>query len=342
MLVSIKLSPDQIERWVARHFKFKRRSHGNQLAINNPFIDDDDYHFWISTKEDVLTNGPRKGAKGYWVHDFRPGCHQYDGSFLNFVRRYKNITFFEAAADVCGGDAKSVRESFRQIRAGLQNIKEEESEVETIIELPPLSVSFSEKNNTKLREISLNYLNKRRVSENLAIKYGLMYTPSSIVFPYLEYGLLVYWQERSICNKRFNFPDEVKTGLRKTDYLFNFDNVEVSSDLIIVESIFNSISVGDNCVATGGATIVGNQVRKIGYLNPKNVILAPDHDEAGLKSLHDNFFELKDKYPLAYCLPPKDVDWNDLEQQNGLGASRHYIETHTHRLTLSTLLKLAA
>ena len=210
--------------------------------------------------------------------------------------------------------------------------------MEKEVELPPLSKPFTDKSFPQARQLALNYLNSRKVSEQTAIKQQLHYTPNSIVFPYVEYDTIVFWQSRDLIEKKFLFPDESLTGLAKTDYLYNFDNIEPGDDIIIVESIFNCISLGDGCVASGGAIISGAQPRKLRVFNPKVLILAPDNDDAGKKSLRSNFFLLHKDFALAYCLPPLGVkDWNDFEQARGVDSARKYVERNTYALTLSKI-----
>ena len=96
----IKLTSDQIENWVARHFEYKRRKGGDELLICNPFVPGDNkYKFNIST---VAKESKRTKHSNYWVHDWRPSAQQYNGSFLKFVQRYKGCTFKEAIKDICG------------------------------------------------------------------------------------------------------------------------------------------------------------------------------------------------------------------------------------------------
>jgi hypothetical protein len=333
----VRITPSQIEDWVARNFKYKKRSNGRQLVINNPFCEDKGYHFWISTEERESKNG----KVGYWVHDFRTS--EYNTSFIGFVKRYKGVTFFEALADVCGQSKGSLRDALRRSRRS----KEDDEEEEQIrhLELPEMSKPFRG-TESKVRDLALRYLKSRCISEEIAME--LYYTPTTIVFPYIEYGSLVYWQEREILRKKFNFPNEAKTGLAKTDYLYNFDNVEQPyGNVVIVESIFNCLSIGDGTVATGGAVIPGGskQIMKLVALLPKLVVLAPDRDKAGIDSLLSNFLILRKALScsFAYCLPPKGVkDWNQMDQVSGVGSARDYVANCSRTLDVKVIVSLRA
>lgn len=338
----VKLTSDQIENWVAQNFEFKRRSHGHQLAICNPFDGDNGFHLWISTQETALKKGPLKGKINFWVHDFRPGGH--NSSFLGFVKKYRKISFSQAVAEVTGHNQKDVRALLRGLRRK-QEAKEVEEEQPAIddeesIKLPSISAPLWEGTTSKAKEFAINYLYSRKINNEQIERNKLYYTPTTIVFPYFEYGYVVYWQERSVISKEFNFPNESETGLLKTDYIYGFDDAEPHNDLIVVESIFNKLSVGEDCVASGGAILAGRQLQKIRALNPKNVILAPDNDKAGIISLIKNYFFLKMYFPIAYSIPPDNMDWNDMDKNYGVGSARKYIEENTHRMTIPILARM--
>lgn len=327
-----------IETWIAKNFTYKKAGNGRQLRINNPFTVDDNYHLWISLEITPLKKGPYKGKKDYWVNDFRPGM--FHGSFVNFVKKYRNISYNKAVSEITGKTGGELKSFLKYQYNKSKEVKVEEEEVEEFINLPEGSSPFSDNKTHRLKQIALNYLNQRMINDELVEKYDLHYTLSTIVFPYYEYGVLVYWQQREILNKKFLFPDSEKTGLSKTDYVFGFDFVEPHSILIVVESIFNSMSVGDGCIASGGAVIAGKQKQKIIALRPKTIILSPDNDKAGIASLIKNYYELKGITIITYCLPPKGIkDWNEYEQKFGRGSSRIYIDSNYKILGLSEIIR---
>lgn len=323
-------SPAQIEAWVAKHFAYKRRKNGEELDLGNPIDHDSGVHLGINTKKGVC-------------HDWRPGHHSADGSFLKFVSKYRGISYHEAIREVCGQEAS--------IRTILRPDAEEKPEKQVQIQLPPGAIPLSSGEGGKFRQIALNYLISRGVSEELAKQKSLMYTVGEIVFPYYEYGELVYWQSRSVLSKSFNFPPNTN----KADFLFGFDDVEPCTEIIVCESIFNALSLGENAVATGGASFsnTGLQVKKIKALGPQKVILAPDNDDAGLKSLFDNFFILEPHFSgkIWYSLPTKlnpsgslaakdTKDWNDVECVAGKGAARLSFQMNLKELDQAELFRL--
>ena len=335
-----KITPDHIEQWVARHFpNYKKRGKGHQIKINNPFDGDTGYHFWISLEE---TSSKKNSEKNYYVHDWRYAT--YNMVFTTFVKRYLKVTYFEAIRDIIGGNASSLRSLLRRTRDTQQD-DVIENEIDENIKLPPLS-KLIDNSDDKIKKMALQYLSGRMISEQQAIDNSLYYTPSTIVFPYIEYGIMAYWQERSFLEKRFNFPDERTTGLSKTDFLFNFDNVEQPGGcVVIVESIINCINVGEGCVASGGASMSSSskQIKKLKALEPRMIVLAPDFDKAGIFSVLDNFSILRKEIncQYAYCLPPKSgVDWNDMEKSGGFETARKYILSNSRPLDLRSAILL--
>ena len=297
----IKPTNDQIESWISKHFDYKT-ANDDQLRICNP-DGDTEYRLWIS----------RSNAA---VHDFRPNHQQFDGSFLKFVSKYKNVTFSEAIKEVCGNSPIISRYTNSKENDNIQN--------DDPIKLPNGSV-FIKNCNGKARDMCMSYLTKvRGLSEEIIFKAKVNILGTGMVFPYIQYDMLVFWQMRSLISKVFQFPDESVTNKKAGDFLYGFDDIEPCSEVIVVESIFNSLSVNQNCAATGGASLKDGQLKLLKSLNPKTIILAPDRDEAGVKSIQKDFCALNkmrsgDLFKeIYYCLPPKEIvqygkkDWNDM------------------------------
>jgi hypothetical protein len=333
------IKPDHIKNWVERNFECKPRSNGAQLAINNPFDGDTGFHLWISLKPAI---SKRTKRADYWVHDFRPHHQIHDGSFVNFVKNYRNISYFDALKEVCGSSS-GARTILRASQGALDS-PEEDAKPEEQLKLPPCTLI--DKAESKLEKIAINYLKRRMVPIECAKANNLQFDAGSIIFPYLEYGEIVYWQARSILTKNFMFPDNQKCGVSKSDFIYGFDNVEPNSTIIVNEAIFDSLVIGD-AIATGGAIISGRQFRKIKALNPHTIILAPDNDDAGVASMRKNYENLKSKIDvnLMYCFPPIDKknddlnDWNGYEQKHGHGWSRKYIKENSKKIGIRDLVR---
>jgi DNA primase len=314
----IKLDPQQIESWVARHFEYRRRKGGQELKICNPFDGDTNYKFNINTLKGVC-------------HDWRPGHQRFDGPFLRFVQKWKNITFYEALQDVCGQgvDLRSI------LQPKLKDIKEEEEvQIEPDVSLPEEAKSFRDPGESKLKQIALTYLNSRGINSETAAKYDLHYGVDRIYFPYYEYGVQVYWQARLIHTKMFDFPALEKTGgVGKENYLYGFDTCEPSQPVFIVESIIDAITLGDGTVATGGASMQKVQCRKVRAIGPSVIVLAPDRDYEGIMSIQKNaeLLESVQDTEVKFVIPPEPYkDWNEMRDSK----PRQYAENNLQSVTL--------
>lgn len=331
-----RLTPNQIENWVARHFDYRRRKGGEELLICNPFDGDDDFKFNIST---IPKTSKRTGNSGYWVHDWRPSAQHHNGSFIKFVQKYKGLTFKEALKDVCGEeiDLRSILSPRRK--------EVEPEEPEKLITLPSTAIPIDQPKWPKIHQMALNYLESRGISLVDAKTYRLHYTPTSIVFPYIEYDMIVYWQSRTIIGKKFEFPDQRDTGQGKSFYLYGFDNAEPHGTVYIAEAIFCAISLGPGGLASGGAQLSDGQRRKLRALSPSEVVLAPDNDEEGTKSIYTNWQLLRGSFNLGYVLPPQPFkDWNDIvksynNKSDGLEFVRKYIHENTQPLTTKSAMQ---
>jgi DNA primase len=318
----IKPTPEQIEYWLSKNFEIKFGKDNGQLRICNP---DGDVHF-------KLYINIEKAA----VHDFRPNHQQYDGSFLNFVAKYKNIEFNDAVKEVCGTNIIYIDKNDK-IEMDQKNNDE--------IELP-IGSKLLKGGSGKCWEVCMEYLTKTRaLTEEMIYKYKLHYRGTYIVVPYYEYEMLVYYQCRGFLNKKFEFPDEKVYHKNAGDFLWGFDNIEPNTYVIVVESIFNAISIGESAVATGGASLKDGQISLLKALNPHTIILAPDNDGAGIESLKDYWTLYKLKKDnlfknIEFCLPPKHkkiekYDWNEMLKE-GL-SSYDYIMKNKKPLTAQLL-----
>ena len=301
----IQPSDKQIESWL-RVNGIEYKDFGDQFRVCNP---DGDTKFCMEISKSMAV-----------VHDFRPNHQQYDGSFLKFVSKYKDISFQEAVEEVCG----------KNVKYSSNNLKEEDEDddVENVIELPNGCKSLRDKDKSKLWIINMSYLVRERgIDKDIVYKSNIHYLGTTIVVPYYMYGMIVFYQCRRQMDKIFEFPKANVTSKKAGDFLYGFDNVEPCSEVYVVESIFNALSIGDGTVATGGAKLKEGQIKLLKALNPKSVVLAADNDKAGRESVIKDYLSLRkiakgDLFrEIYYSLPPfskdedEQEDWNDMKQK---------------------------
>ncbi len=334
------ITRDNILTWIRRNFSdFKIRKGGQEIVMANP-LGDSGRHFNISL---VKREAKKSKRKDFWVHDWRPGHRELDGSFLSFVQKYKRYTFFDAVKDVCGDDVDP-RSWLRNAKKGQRKAEEIPEEVELI--LPSGANRIDTEADTLAYTFATNYLKSRAISIEDATQHFIHYDSTSIIFPYVELGAIVYWQSRSMAGKGFEFPPDT-VGVVKSEFLYGFDFVEPGGILMICESIIDSINIGHGTVAIGGGDMSLKQVKKVRILNPSHIILAADNDEPdergirpGVMSIIQNHRLLSPYYSkISYAIPPDPYkDWNDVKV-SGLDP-RQMIESVQKPATLSSLISL--
>lgn len=340
----VKLTPEQVERWVARHFDYNKRRGGAELTLCNPFVKGDDKQKFNITLQERVNKHGRLVAVGS-CHDWR--YSQFNFGFIKFIQKFKNLTYTQAIRDIVGDgfDIRTIRDQFKAATAEPVKVQH--------IALPAGAIPITEKTYPTAQRMAFNYLKSRCLTDEDLEIYNIHYTMSSIVFPYFEFDELCFWQSREIGRKIFMFPDSVKHGVGKTDFLFGFDQAMGSEEVFVVEANFGATSIGPGALGSGGAVLVERQRRKLSFIKPKRVIFCPDLDHAGILSLIENYRVVSPYHETWYCLPPANIqlpngdtlkDWNEYDQLKGGHVNGYpchdYIMAHAHPITIRTLVML--
>lgn len=309
-----KPTPEQISDWVKSNFDCRSRKNGDELLIANPFYHNDKMKMNVSC------------SKGL-VHDWRgeDWANGNSPTFLRFVQMYRKCSFSEAVKEVCG-EGTSLKSIVSQIKRekNLKIAEAEEKRLQEKLILPEGSIRITDAPDSMLKKMVVNYLKSRGMDEDTTKQYDIHFQGDNAVWPYYEYEELVYYQSRNITNKIFDFPSKNVVSVGKEDFLYGFDMVEPSDYLITTESIIDAITLGEQCVATGGVRLSDMQVHKIRALNPVGgIILAPDNDKAGVGSIVHDYNLLSPYFNVLCSIPPKEYDgeeckdWNNLYQITG-------------------------
>lgn len=350
-----QLPASSIISWIERNFKFKTRKNGTEYCINSPFDDDTGFNFNIN---------PESGRCHDWRDDswagpINPETGKRNCSFIKFVRQYLNCSYREAVEQVLlAPDAVS-----EFLRPGVREAPEEAKKTISVT-LPEGVQHLGPAEDTQAKMLK-TWLKSRGYTDSGIVKAELYYLAMDVYWPYYEFDTLVYWQSRSRLNKRFNFPalqqfDRAgnllgETDGTKGDFFYGFDDAEIASYVIITEAIFGQYTVGEQALASGGAILSDTQINKLKILGPRNgVILAPDNDKAGLKSVITNCSKLKPAgFKVFYTTPPKikyikdgeekfSSDWNELLQFCGMSRKeiRDVLNRGIKPVTPAELVKL--
>lgn len=136
-----------------------------------------------------------------------------------------------------------------------------------------------------LAKAARNYLRSRGFHiQKLSLK-GVGYCDDGyylgyIVFPFYYQGNLVYWQTRKFIDigPKMRNPTEDEFGIGKDTIIYNMDALYVYRTVTVVESITNSITWGENAIATLGKHISPYQQRDIINSPAERIILIQDPD----------------------------------------------------------------
>lgn len=350
-----RLHPAKIIAWIERNFEYKTRKGGAEYQICDPFDYDTKFRFNINPEYGVCNSW----HGNEWAGPINPDTGKRNCSFLRFVRIYKKCSFKEALEDVLGATG-DVSEYLRPENRST----DPEFKRKITVALPEGASLLATAEGTQAT-ILKKWLKSRGYTEDTIAKNELYSLGMNVYWPYFEFEILVYWQSRSKISKIFRFPDISvydkagniigETEGSKGDFLYGFDDVDPASYIAITEAIFDQYTIGAQTLAAGGAILTEQQLKKIRLLGPrKGVILAPDNDVAGLKSLLVNSKLLERQgFKIFYSLPPsieykKDgqtlftKDFNELF--TGLGMSladiRSKFDGAIKRLTVQETVKI--
>ena len=141
----------------------------------------------------------------------------------------------------------------------------------------------------------LKYLEGRGINTQLAVKYGIMYSPMArrVIFPVKYQGALHGWQARTISSNEEYFDDETgknvkiikaltSSGLKKDKTLMFRDNLINIKHCVLTEGPVDAIKA-DLCggaVATMGKAVSKSQLEMIRSHGIRKVYLGLDPDAA--------------------------------------------------------------
>ena len=337
------LTPAKIIEYIKANHAYKIRRDGEEYVISNPINGDTGFHFNINPKKGVCHDW--RGDES-WAGPENPKSGKRNVSFLNFVRIHKKCSIEQAYKIVMGNSVTEIN----AIQKGVETL---ESDIKLPNGSQPLNADSG-----PLAILIIIWLAKRGYSEEDVISQDIHFFGNDVIWPYFEYGEMVYWQSRSFINKVFRFPDRNiyengkvigVSSVSKGDFLYGFDEVSHQGRCYITESIFDKNSIGPMALASGGAILTENQCRKLRLTGANEVILTPDNDKAGLKSIVANHNKLSPFFKnIYYCVPPikcdgKDIkDWNEMITEAKLCRQdiSKYIDNNMIRLDDRAILRL--
>jgi hypothetical protein len=347
---ALRIPADKITSYITKHFDHKIRKNGEEIVINNPLNNDIGFHFNINPSKGVCHDW--RGDE--WAGPVNPETNKRNCSFIKFIRLYKKCSYAAAVREILG-DGADLRDYLKSDNRQTDVRSKSKAEVT----LPSGVSALITADDTQALALK-KWLKSRGYDDESIAKADLHYLGMDVYWPYYEFDTLVYWQSRSRLNKRFNFPSiEIRddnghivaiTEGTKGDFLYGFDEVECASYVIITEAIFDMHTLGAQTVASGGAVLTEKQINKLKIIGPKSgVILSPDNDKAGLKSILSNKELLEPHgFKLFYSLPGDYglgiKDWNECHTKGNMGHAdiRKAHDTAIKPLSMAETVRLHA
>jgi hypothetical protein len=323
-----KIPAYKVIAWVEQNFEFKTRKDGSEYLICDPFTGDTGFNFNINPEYGVC----HSWHGDEWAGPVNPETNKRNCSVVKFIKVLRKCSYREALSELLGA-SEDVSSYLRpEGRVGAAKVER------TVSVALPGGLEILATSKDPQAKALRSWLKSRGYTKERMEKAELYHIGMDVYWPYFEFEMLVYWQARSRLNKRFEFPPENiyddkgeivgKTEGTKGDFFYGFDEIEPASYVIITEAIFDQNTLLDQCLASGGADLTPNQVKKLKIIGPrKGIILSPDNDNAGISSVVRNRQVLDSLgFPLFCSIPPKlkyeedgetryTKDWNEIGQK---------------------------
>lgn len=161
------------------------------------------------------------------------------------------------------------------------------------------------------------YINKRGFDITATSRKGWGYGTSGkylgyIIIPFTSNGQLTYFNARLFMGSgpRYNNPDNDVTGLGKSFIWYNHDALYMYKTIFLCEGVFNSETIGNKAVASGGKFVSRYQINELIKSPVERVIICLDRD--ALDKAIDLALKLVDFKKVKVIKFPEGLDANDL------------------------------
>lgn len=181
----------------------------------------------------------------------------------------------------------------------------------------------------------INYLKKRGITRDDIIKYNIGYCPSGlyknfVIIPsYDENGKLNYFVARNYYNSSIKYKNP---PVSKDTVLFE-STISYELPIVLVEGVFDAISVKRNCIPLLGKRILPTLYQKLLEKDVKKIYIMLDND-ARSEAL-EIAKKLMEQHIQVYVVELNDKDPNDLGFTNVTDIIKNTMETD-----FSSLIKL--
>lgn len=329
-----------------------------QLIINTAHIKD----YTEVGGGEVRANCPfcfnynHKPYKFYMNEDGLNLCFKcgWKGNTVSFVQEYLNTTYHNARDYVKQHGMQIERQRldyntdlFSSVATNLTQVGEPISR-KVMPPLPTNTFSLRDNINVPSAIPFITYLSSRGVSNKQILNYDIRYciqgqiktkqdkiinVNNSLIFvAHNALGEPIYWNTRSIEPYPYlkTLNANSKGGYTRKDALFGIDKVRPNDKLVIVESVFNALTINDiynnlKAVATYGKMVTSTQLSQILNLKPSCIYLGLDPDAVReTAGLYNRLRELNyngEIYLVEY--PNSEDDFNSLGKKQSIQLLRN-------------------
>lgn len=226
------------------------------------------------------------------------------------------------------------------------------------VSLPRNALKITDSSYSSVLYDVVKYITSRGVTKEQADKFNIMYTsgdtvmtntgkimaiPESVIFPaYDTEGRQIYWNTRSLPGKSLlkaiNAPSIPNVSYSTENTVWNLNNMTSNSNIIIVESVFNALTIdraGFDAVATYGKGISSRQLEMIASLRPNSVVVYLDTDGIDKALKYAKFFNSKGINTRYVDSPYENLDANDL----GYRKVREVMQKYCYKYSIENILE---
>lgn len=242
--------------------------------------------------ESVLGKG-QSTSKGNYAFKCPFCTHHKNKMEINLRTTAKRENFWHCW--VCGAKGKTLLSLFKKIKASKSKIdelnilvvptKKEEITSTDVLELPKEFISLSNIIEDKITQIeakhALKFLKKRGITQNDILKYNIgfckdgAYGDRVIIPSYDESGRLNYFIARSYkdSDRKYKNPPASAKDVIGWELFINWD-----APIILVEGIFDALTIKRNVIPLFGKVIHGKLMEKLVKSSVDRIYIALDAD----------------------------------------------------------------
>lgn len=177
--------------------------------------------------------------------------------------------------------------------------------------------------NSRIAKLARNYMKNRGFNILSLSMKGVGYCTKGdymgrIILPFYEKGKLVYFNARKFIDSgpKFKNPSLEEFGVGKNLLIYNVDALAIYKRINIVESITNSLTLGDSTISLGGKIMSAYQTSKILRSPVKEVVIILDSDayEYAIKAA----LAISPHKKVKLVRMPENLDVNDIGKKETL------------------------